>query len=97
MSYILLDYHLHNRGTVILPDILANAGGVIVSYFEWTQNIQQHWWSLEEVNQELEKMLNDAANECFVIQKDKNVSLREAAYFIGVQRVIEALELRGFI
>ena len=91
------DYHLHDRGTVILPDILANAGGVIVSYFEWTQNIQQHWWSLEEVNQELEKMLNDAANECFVIQKDKNVSLREAAYFIGVQRVIEALELRGFI
>tara|TARA_Y100001970_G_C14257561_1_gene876627 strand:+ start:10242 stop:11474 length:1233 start_codon:yes stop_codon:yes gene_type:complete len=91
------DYHLHNRGAVILPDILANAGGVIVSYFEWTQNIQQHWWSLEEVNQELEKMLYNAADECFRIQKDKNISLREAAYFIGVQRVIKALELRGFI
>tara|TARA_Y100001970_G_scaffold250023_1_gene321226 strand:- start:276 stop:1574 length:1299 start_codon:yes stop_codon:yes gene_type:complete len=91
------DYNLNSIDTVILPDILANAGGVIVSYFEWTQNIQQHWWSLEEVNKELEKMLNDAADECWQVQNEKQITIREAAYFIGVRRVIEALELRGFI
>ena len=91
------DYQLTKNNVAILPDILANAGGVIVSYFEWTQTIQQHWWTIQEVDKELQKMLTDACEACFMIQKEKNITLRQSAYYIGVKKVVEALELRGFI
>jgi|TARA_B110000263_G_scaffold238950_1_gene240698 glutamate dehydrogenase (NAD(P)+) len=91
------DFKLSEKGVVMLPDILANAGGVVVSYFEWTQNIQQHWWDIEKVDTELKRILLDACSACFKEQESKSISIREAAYYIGVQRVIKALELRGFI
>ena len=91
------DYQLTKRGTVIVPDVIANAGGVLVSYFEWTQNIQQHRWSLDEVNSELEEMLCGAFLGIRERARRLGVPLRTAAFMTGVERVVEALELRGFV
>ncbi len=91
------DHHLAKQGTVVVPDIVANAGGVLVSYFEWTQNIQQHRWSLSHVNQELETMLRHAHSTVRDRARLADVPLRTAAFMIGVERVHEALELRGLI
>jgi glutamate dehydrogenase (NAD(P)+) len=85
------------QGTVIVPDIIANAGGVLVSYFEWTQNIQQHRWNLEQVNSELERMLCGAYTDIRKLAHDEGVSVRTAAFMVGVERVVESLELRGFV
>jgi glutamate dehydrogenase (NAD(P)+) len=91
------DHHLAAQGTVIVPDIVANAGGVLVSYFEWTQNIQQHRWNLEQVNSELERMLCGAYTDVRKLAHDQGVSVRTAAFMVGVKRVVEALELRGLV
>jgi glutamate dehydrogenase (NAD(P)+) len=91
------DHHLSKQGTVIVPDIVANAGGVLVSYFEWTQNIQQHRWSLGEVNGELELMLCGAYDDVRRRAHLEGASLRTTAFMTGVERVVEALELRGFV
>ena len=91
------DYHLARQGTVVVPDIVANAGGVVVSYFEWTQNIQQHRWTLEQVNRELEQMLCEAYRAIRERAREQGVPLRAAAFMTGVQRVVETLELRGFV
>ena len=91
------DHHLAKQGTVVVPDIVANAGGVLVSYFEWTQNIQQHRWSLEQVNRELEAMLCAAYASVRRRAEEDGVPLRTAAFMIGVERVAEALTLRGFV
>ncbi|MEE8338174.1 MAG: Glu/Leu/Phe/Val dehydrogenase dimerization domain-containing protein [Dehalococcoidia bacterium] len=91
------DHMLAARGTVIVPDIVANAGGVLVSYFEWTQNIQQHRWSLEQVNSELERMLCSAYEDVRRLAHNEGISVRTAAFMVGVKRVVEALELRGFV
>ena len=91
------DYQLTKQGTVIVPDIVANAGGVLVSYFEWTQNIQQHRWSLGQVNSELERMLCDAYTNVRKLAHDEGVAVRTAAFIVGVERVVEALELRGLV
>ena len=91
------DHMLAAQGTVIVPDIIANAGGVLVSYFEWTQNIQQHRWNLEQVNSELERMLCGAYTDIRKLAHDEGVSVRTAAFMVGVERVVESLELRGFV
>ena len=91
------DYHLAQQGTVVVPDIIANAGGVLVSYFEWTQNIQQHRWSLDKVNGELEVMLCTAYAGVAELAHQEGVPLRTAAFMVGVRRVAEALELRGWV
>ena len=91
------DYQLDKRGTLIIPDVLTNAGGVLVSYFEWTQNIQQHRWPLDQVNRELDAMLSRAHATVRQRAELDGVSLRTAAFLIGVERVAEAIRLRGFV
>ncbi len=91
------DEILIDRGIVLLPDILVNAGGVIVSYFEWTQNLQEFHWDEARVNEELAKILIAAYREMRAKAKTRNLTHREAALDIGVERVARAVELRGFV
>ena len=81
---------LCERGIVSVPDILANAGGVTVSYFEWAQNIQQFRWELDRVNRELEKMMVRAYGAVRDVAKDKSIDLRTAAFVLGISRVGKA-------
>jgi glutamate dehydrogenase (NAD(P)+) len=89
------DRILEERGIPVLPDFLVNAGGVVVSYFEWVQNLQQHPWTLEKVNTELHTKIQTAYAQVRDIAKDKNVPWRTAAYVISLGRVAEAERLRG--
>jgi glutamate dehydrogenase (NAD(P)+) len=89
------DKILEERGIHVLPDFLANAGGVVVSYFEWTQNLQQMRWDLEQVNAGLEKKMVAAYREVLMLAKERSVSMRTAAYAIALRRVADAEELRG--
>lgn len=89
------DQILHQRGVTILPDILANAGGVTVSYFEWVQNRQHYRWTLDRVRQELDRTLSEAFEQVWRTAQEKDVSLRTAAYMIGITRVRRAGELAG--
>ena len=91
------DASLRDRGVIIVPDILANAGGVIVSYFEWTQNIQQFRWDEKRVNHELTRMLTTAYRAVSSLAREKRCPMRHAAYLIAVERVAEAIRLRGFV
>jgi glutamate dehydrogenase (NAD(P)+) len=84
-----------DRGTIVLPDILANAGGVTVSYFEWVQNRQHYKWGLNRVRQELEHVLTDAFERVWELAGQRNVSLRTAAYILGINRVARATILGG--
>jgi glutamate dehydrogenase (NAD(P)+) len=86
---------LHERGAIVLPDILANAGGVTVSYFEWAQNRQHYNWGLSRVRQELDKALSDSFERVWQLSHDRGVSLRTAAYIIGIGRVGRATVLGG--
>jgi glutamate dehydrogenase (NAD(P)+) len=81
------DAILHDRGVLIVPDILANAGGVTVSYFEWAQNIQQFRWELDRVNSELEKTMRRAYASVREVAAEKKVDLRTAAFVLAIQRV----------
>lgn len=90
------DRILANRKIVVLPDILVNAGGVTVSYFEWTQNIQQFRWSLERVNEELEGRMVIAFRDLMRRSAADGTKPRDAAFDIGVDRVATAIRLRGF-
>ena len=91
------DVVLERRGVIVLPDLLVNAGGVIVSYFEWAQNIQEFRWSLERVHVELQRFITDAWRQVRVTSLQERLPLRIAAYMIGVSRVMEATRLRGFV
>ena len=86
---------LDKNGAIILPDILANAGGVTVSYFEWVQNRQYYQWSLDRVRQELDKTLNVAFEQTWDLARERKVSLRTAAFMLGIGRVSRAATLGG--
>lgn len=81
--------YLTNKGTIILPDIIANAGGVIVSYLEWLQNKQHEHWDLETVNDKLEAYMTAAVDNIYKVSKEENISLKEAAFMIALQRLTE--------
>lgn len=89
------DEILKDRGIPSLPDLLANAGGVTVSYFEWVQNIQRFPWDLGRVNSELKEVMLKAYRNVFARASMEKISLREAAFLIAVERVIRAVELQG--
>ena len=89
------DEILHKKGTVVVPDILANAGGVTVSYFEWVQNNYTLYWERERVLDELKKIMVRSTHEVWAIMEKHKVDMRTAANILGVQRVAKAIELRG--
>ena len=89
------DEILEEKGVLVLPDILANAGGVIVSYFEWVQGLQEYFWKEAEVNAKLNDIITRAFNETWALMESRSVSMRLAAYGLAVQRVAEATVTRG--
>jgi glutamate dehydrogenase (NAD(P)+) len=89
------DRILDDRGILLLPDILANAGGVTVSYFEWVQNMQGFYWTEEEVDQRLHRVMASAFNAVFQTAQQHAVDMRTAAYIVAIRRVAEAVRLRG--
>ena len=89
------DAILRDKGTLVVPDILANSGGVIVSYFEWVQDKQNYFWTADEVKTNLSSIMMRALSEVEATSRDKNVTWRDAALMLGVGRVAEAHKLRG--
>jgi len=86
---------LEANGVFILPDVLANAGGVVVSYFEWVQGLQEYFWKEDEVNARLNEIVTRAFDETWATREDRSISMRMAAYGLAVQRVAEATVTRG--
>jgi len=89
------DEILFDKGIFVIPDILANAGGVTVSYFEWVQDLMAHYWTEEEVNNKLEKIMKDAFKQVYDSATAQKSSMRDAAYMLAVARVAEATRIRG--
>ncbi len=89
------DEILHNKGIISLPDVLCNAGGVTVSYFEWVQNNMGYYWEKEEVFSKLKKIMDKAFGEVWEIYQTKKVTPRMAAYILAVDRVVKAMKLLG--
>jgi glutamate dehydrogenase (NAD(P)+) len=89
------DAVLEDRGVLILPDVLANAGGVVVSYFEWVQGLQEYFWKEAEVNAKLNDIISRAFDETWETAEERKLPMRVAAYGLAVQRVAEATITRG--
>jgi glutamate dehydrogenase (NAD(P)+) len=89
------DELLSTRGIIVVPDILANAGGVVVSYFEWVQDLQCFFWDEAEVNKNLKRILTRSFKEVWDYSREQNVSLRLGAYMLAVGRVAGAIGARG--
>ena len=89
------DKVLNEKGIVVVPDILSNAGGVVVSYFEWVQNIQSVSWTEDTVNEKLKGIMDSAFDAVYNIAEEKHVSLRTGAYLISVKRVVDAKKARA--
>jgi glutamate dehydrogenase (NAD(P)+) len=89
------DQILHDRGIFLVPDIIANAGGVIVSYFEWVQDLQAFFWEEEEINTKLHHVITRAFYEILHMSVNKHIDMRLAAYALAVQRVANATTVRG--
>ncbi|MFA1643791.1 Glu/Leu/Phe/Val dehydrogenase [Chryseomicrobium aureum] len=88
---------LHERGILLVPDVLASAGGVTVSYFEWVQNNQGYYWTEEEVSEKLHKKMVDAFENIYNVASTRNINMRLAAYMVGVRRTAEASRFRGWV
>jgi glutamate dehydrogenase len=91
------DEILHQMGVMVIPDILANAGGVSVSYFEWVQNLQNYYWTKAEVNERLDRLLVNAFNNVHDTYLKYKVDMRMAAYIRAITRVAEAMKARGWV
>jgi len=88
---------LSERGILLVPDVLASAGGVTVSYFEWVQNNQGYYWTEEEVEEKLEKVMVKSFNNIYETSTTRKVDMRLAAYMIGVRKMAEGSRFRGWI
>src|SRR5918995_1330486 len=91
------DEILNQKGVYVIPDVMANAGGVVCSYFEWVQNLQHFRWDEREVNDKLGNIMRRAYREVSARAKAESLPLREAAYLVGIERVVEAAQTRGYI
>ena len=91
------DKILHNNNKFVVPDFLANAGGVTVSYFEWVQNINGYYWTEEEVYQKLDRKMTKAFYDVYNMREEKKIHTRTAAYLVSVSRVVKAMKLRGWL
>ena len=89
------DQILNDAGRLVIPDILASAGGVVVSYFEWVQNRNGFYWTEEEVSSRLDQIMTRAYQEVAAISENEKLTMREAATVLGIRRVVEATEIRG--
>ncbi|CEM62274.1 Glu/Leu/Phe/Val dehydrogenase [Treponema phagedenis] len=87
---------LYKKGIVVTPDILTNAGGVTVSYFEWVQNLYGYYWTEKEVEEKEERAMVDAFKPIWELKKEKNVSFRQATYMKSIKRIAEAMKVRGW-
>ena len=91
------DRILRDKGVYVIPDVMANAGGVVVSYFEWVQNLQHFRWDEREVNDKLGTIMRRAYREVSARAREEGIDLREAAYLVGIERVVEASRTRGYV
>ncbi len=91
------DQILFKNGVFVIPDFLANAGGVTVSYFEQVQNTYNYYWELEDVHQQLDRKMTKAFHAVYDVHKQENIHMRSAAYMVAVKRVAEACKLRGWV
>jgi glutamate dehydrogenase (NAD(P)+) len=91
------DEILDKKGIIVIPDFLANAGGVICSYFEQVQSNQNYYWNKEEVLGKLDDKMTDAFHKVWELSQRKKINLRDAAYMIAISRVVDACKLRGWI
>jgi glutamate dehydrogenase (NAD(P)+) len=89
------DAVLNERGIIVVPDILANAGGVVVSYFEWVQDMQCFFWEEDEVNRHLKRTMVQAFQEVWELGQKQHVSMRLGAYMLAVTKVAAAIQARG--
>jgi glutamate dehydrogenase (NAD(P)+) len=91
------DEILQDKGVFVIPDVMANAGGVVVSYFEWVQNMQHFRWEEREINDKLGNIMRRAFREVDALAKEKGLTLRHAAYEVGIDRVVDTARMRGYI
>jgi len=89
------DKILSDNGVFVVPDILANAGGVVVSYFEWVQGLQAFFWSEDEVNHQLQEVMDNAFREVLEVSQREKVDMRNAAYMLAIKRIADTMEMRG--
>jgi glutamate dehydrogenase (NAD(P)+) len=86
---------LHDRNVLVLPDVIANAGGVTVSYFEWVQDFSSFFWSEDEINARLVRIMQDAFAAVWQVAQDNKVSLRTATFIVACKRILHSREMRG--
>ncbi len=89
------DQVLYDKGVLLVPDILANAGGVVVSYFEWVQDMQHYFWDLDQVNQQMESIMVRSFAQVAELAQKEHVTMRDAAMLLAVGRVVETMRVRG--